>query len=333
MSDIFFEELHIKEPDYYLGVGSWSHGKQIAEIIKKAEDILVVESPEAVLVYGDTNSTLGGALASKINNIPVVHIESGMRSYNKDMPEEANRILTDHISTILFCSSRNAVLNLKKEGFKNIANNGYLIQSNVYLKKRFELDINNPLVINTGDIMYYNLIYSSGIVKNRSSILKKLKLKSKKYYLFTMHRAENIDRIENLKKIITFINKVSKEEKIILPMHPRFRKGYKGINSSLSERVMVIDPVGYLDMLALLQNAKLLFTDSGGMQKEAYWLGIHCVTLRKETEWKETIESNWNLLYSDYKGFWVPKKTKENFYGDGKAAERVAHILIKIFAK
>jgi UDP-GlcNAc3NAcA epimerase len=328
MSRIFFDQLKIDKPDYNLEVGPGSCGQQISTIIRRLEPVFKKENPDVVLTYGDTNSTLGGALAARGLNIPVAHVEAGLRSYNKDMPEEINRILTDHISAVLFCPSTNAVSNLKKEGFDNIACAGRLIPQG--FKTGISAGKDNPLVVNVGDIMYDSLLYSLDIAK-RSPTLRRMGLRPKGYYLFTMHRCGNTDSAENFGRIVGFINRVSREKTVIFPMHPRTRKYYKDIKNKFCNNVIIIEPVGYMDMLALLYNSRLLLTDSGGVQKEAYWLGIPCVTLRDETEWQETIDAGYNVLYKDYKGLWTPWKAKAAVYGDGKASERILDIITRVF--
>ena len=329
MSKIFFEELGIKKPDYHLGAGSGSHGEQIERIVRKAEAVLVKEKPDMVLVYGDTNSTLGGALAAAKLHIPIAHIEAGLRSYNKRMAEEVNRVLTDHISAILFCPSRRACLNLKKEGFENIVNSGRLLALSGR-NKNIRLNPDSPVVVNVGDVMHEALIYSAGMAKKKTAILQKFNLKPRAYYLLTVHRAENTDNPGNFEAIIKFVNKISAKKTVIFPIHPRAKKAYyKGIKKKFFGNVILIEPVGYFEMLALLRNSSLLLTDSGGMQKEAYWLGIPCVTLRSETEWPETLKGGWNVLMKNYKGFKKPGGRRERFYGDGKASERIAGVLTK----
>jgi len=257
------------------------------------------------LVYGDTNSTLGGAIAAIKAKVPLAHVEAGLRSYDKNMPEEKNRVLTDRLSSVLFCPSKRAVLNLKKEGFRQAA------------------------IFNTGDVMYDALLYSVDKAKKKTAIFRKLGVKKKSYCLFTMHRQVNTDNKRNFEKIINFINKVSRDNIIVFPMHPRAGKCYKKIKARFSGNVRIVKPVGYLDSVALLAGSRCLFTDSGGMQKEAYWLGIPCVTLREETEWPETLKGGWNVLLKNYKCFKKPGSRREPFYGDGRASERIAGVLIK----
>jgi UDP-N-acetylglucosamine 2-epimerase len=272
MNDLFFKELEIPEPDYNLGIGSGNHGEQTGRMLIEIEKIILKEKPELVIVYGDTNSTLAGALAASKLHIKLAHVEAGLRSFNKRMPEEINRVLTDHVSDILFCPTQTAVENLKNEG----------ITKGVYL---------------VGDVMFDALLHFSKISDMKSNILERLNIKPKEYYLATIHRAENTDNYERLKNILTAFSKM--DEIVVFPIHPRTRKmiNYYGLDDLLeNNNVKVIDPVGYLDMLKLEKNAKAILTDSGGVQKEAFWLKVPCITLRDETEWIETVNLGWNRL-------------------------------------
>jgi UDP-GlcNAc3NAcA epimerase len=278
MNDLFFKELEIPEPDYNLGIGSGNHGEQTGRMLIEIEKIILKEKPDLVIVYGDTNSTLAGALAASKLHIKLAHVEAGLRSFNKRMPEEINRVLTDHVSDILFCPTQTAVENLKNEG----------ITKGVYL---------------VGDVMFDALLYFSKISDMKSNILERLNIKPKEYYLATIHRAENTDNYERLKNILTAFSKM--DEIVVFPIHPRTRKmiNYYGLDDLLeNNNVKVIDPVGYLDMLKLEKNAKAILTDSGGVQKEAFWLKVPCITLRDETEWVETVNLGWNrIVGSDVK--------------------------------
>lgn len=320
MSDIFFQELGIPMPDYNLGVGSGSHGKQTATMLEGIEVILLKEKPDGILVYGDTNSTLAGALAASKLHIPVFHVEAGLRSYNKLMPEEQNRILTDHISDILLCPTQTAVDNLKKEGI-------------------------TTGVINTGDIMYDTVLrnidianekYSNGLwfqemVKENGNIDK---FAEKGYYLATIHRAENTDNIEKLSNIFKAFSELDKP--VLLPLHPRTKKLIENLNVDL-KNIIIIKPVGYLLMLYLISNAYMVVTDSGGLQKEAYFLKTPCTTLRDQTEWVETLENSWNIL-SDINVEEIKAKVKRELiclqhpqprsFGDGKAASRICEAIV-----
>ena len=306
MNKIFFEELGIPEPDYYLGVGSGSHGQQTGEMLRKLEEVLMVEKPDLVLTYGDTNSTLAGALAASKLGIKNAHIESGLRSFDKSMPEEINRILTDHCSDILFCPTQNAVNNLEEEG----------ITKNVYL---------------TGDVMVDSLLLNKEIAEAKSSLLNDLNLKTRDYIVVTIHRASNTDNFENLRNIIEALRELN--ENIIFPIHPRTEKLLKNYNlyDSLPSSVTLVKPLGFLDFIKLMNHAKMILTDSGGVQKEAYILKVPCVTLRENTEWIETIKDGWNVLVGSNKeriiktvnGFMPSVQEHCNRFGDGSASNRI----------
>ena len=337
MNKIFFDELGIPEPDYNLEVGSASHGWQIGEMIKKAEEVMTKEKPDLVLVYGDTNSTLAGAITSSKLGIAIAHVEAGLRSYNRSMPEETNRVLTDHCSDILFCPTENASKNLIKEGFSNVANDGKL--ADLASDKLSVLTSHFPIVINVGDIMYDAVLLGLEIAEKKSNILKKLKLEPKKYYLATVHRAENSDENEKLKSIMDAFREISKQRPVIFPVHPRTKKNLETFHifSSLGNEVRMIDPVSYFDMLILEKNADKILTDSGGMQKEAHFWGVPCVTLREETEWVETLERGHNILTGTDKNRIIESATQSytdkhdsfstNCYGDGHAAERILQVI------
>jgi UDP-N-acetylglucosamine 2-epimerase (non-hydrolysing)/UDP-GlcNAc3NAcA epimerase len=317
MSKIFFDELGLQEPGFHLGVGSGVHGRQTGLILQRVEGILLQQTPDVVIVYGDTNSTLGGTLAAAKLHIPVVHVEAGLRSFNKRMPEEINRVLTDHMSTFLFCPSHTAMNNLQKEGFP--------IDGKM---QSLHPDIDHPIVVHVGDVMYDTLLHALQIAEQKSLILEQLGLQEKSYALLTLHRAENTDERSNLERIIAFINDVTRSQPVIFPMHPRMTKVYKNSSSRFAKHVRIVEPLGYFDLHLLLKYAVRLFTDSGGMQKEAYWLRVPCITLREETEWVETVQSGWNILYRDYQDVHHPKKDA-NAYGDGHAAERIISTLCK----
>jgi len=311
MSDVFFEALEIPRPDYNLGVGSGTHATQTAEMIKALEEVLTKEKPDFVLVYGDTNSTLAGALAAAKMELPVGHVEAGLRSYNRRMPEEINRIVADHLSTVLFCPTQTAVDNLVREG----------ITRGVHL---------------VGDVMYDVALQSAQAARSRD-VVARLGLKPADYVLVTLHRPQNVDDREVLKDIVEAL--VHAGRTVVFPVHPRTRKNLEafGLWDLLRSKVHVIDPVDYLDFLALLMNAWKVVTDSGGVQKEAYFFGIPCITLRDETEWIETMEDGWNALVGTetedvldaIKNF-NPAGTKSKSFGDGHAAERIARILDKL---
>jgi UDP-N-acetylglucosamine 2-epimerase len=313
MSDVFFNELEIKEPDYNLEVGSGSHAWQTAEMMKKIEPVLNDEKPAVVMVYGDTNSTLAGALAASKLCIPVAHVEAGLRSFNRRMPEEINRVVTDHVSTLLFCPTETSLSNLKHEG----------IMDGVHL---------------VGDVMYDLFLHNVKIAEKRSEILNQLKLSPKEYILATLHRAENTEP-ENFTKIINaFIELAGNGEKIVFPVHPRTRELLNTFNLNGNPDLHIIDPVSYYDMLMLEKEAKAILTDSGGVQKEAYFHKVSCLTLRNETEWMETVDSGWNhLCGADMERIVntfstivnAPLKNTSKFYGNGNAAGQIVVRLLE----
>ena len=339
MSDVFFKELNIPKPDYNLGINSSSHGAMTGRMLEKIEEILIKENPDYVLVYGDTNSTLAGALAAVKLHIPIAHVEAGLRSFNREMPEEHNRVLTDHCADILFCPTETAVNNLRNEGFTNIVTNPSPLIPNPY---------SLPLVTNVGDTMYDAVLRFSEIAQRRSTILEDLEIKPKEYLLATVHRPYNTDIPENLESIISAFLEIN--EPIIFPVHPRTRQKLNSLpahqlKSSSTHQfasspaqqlksLIPIPPVGYLDMLILEQNARVILTDSGGMQKEAYFFGAPCVTMRTETEWVETVEAVWNIvvgadrekIVEAVRSFKTDNPRPE-LYGDGSAAEKIVKIL------
>jgi len=272
MSDIFFAEMEIPKPDYYLEVNSLSHGAMTGRMLEKVEEVLIRERPDYVMVYGDTNSTLAGALAAKKLHIKVVHVEAGLRSFNMQMPEEINRILTDRISDILCCPTDTAVENLKREGFGSVP----------------------CRVVKTGDVMQDAAIYYRSVAAERSAIISRLALDHKPFVLCTIHRAENTDDPERLAAIVSALNRISQDMKVVMPLHPRTRKIIA--ENRLEMLFEPIEPVGYFDMIELLSHTRLVMTDSGGLQKEAYFFAKPCVTLRDETEWIELVEHGINIL-------------------------------------
>jgi UDP-N-acetylglucosamine 2-epimerase len=332
MSKIFFDELGIRIPDHHLGVGSGTHAEQTAGILAAAEGVLQAEKPDAVVVYGDTNSTLAGAVAAVKLHLPVAHVEAGLRSYNRVMPEEINRILTDRISWYLFCPCRNAAENLAREGFRWIVGDGDPIRDTdaPRIGERAR-ESDEPMVCNTGDVMYDAILRFARMAEERSTVLTDLDLTDERFTLLTMHRAENTDDVERFEALVSFVNGVAVEEPVVFPMHPRTKKVYERCRGRFSDRIRVVEPVSYLDVLMLLKHADMLLTDSGGMQKEAYWLRVPCITLRDETEWIETVQSGWNVLYKDYFGAHPPRKDDVTAYGDGKAAERIVQILMHAY--
>ncbi|MEQ1726963.1 MAG: UDP-N-acetylglucosamine 2-epimerase (non-hydrolyzing) [Vicinamibacterales bacterium] len=269
MSAVFFEELSIPAPEIQLGAGSGSHGQQTAAMLVGIEQVLEARRPDWVVTFGDTNSTLAGALAAVKLQIPVAHVEAGLRSFNWNMPEEINRVLVDRMSTLRFCPSQTAVTNLASEG----------MHSGIHL---------------VGDVMAEALAMAMPVARSRSTILAEAGVRDGAYILATVHRAENTDDPSRLRAIVDALNALT--EPVVLPLHPRARKAIEAAGVVLASHVRAIGPVGYMDMVRLLTGARLVMTDSGGLQKEAYWAGVPCVTLRDETEWVETTECGWNVL-------------------------------------
>lgn len=316
MSQLFFDELHIPKPDDNLCVGSGSHARQTAEMLIGIEDILRREEPDYLMVYGDTNSTLAGALAASKLLIPVIHVEAGLRSFNRAMPEEQNRVLTDHLSRYLFCSTDASLENLAREG----------IEEGVY---------------RIGDVMCDAVLYYSKEIekKPRAQYFEELHYifgergVPERWYLSTVHRAENTDDIEKVRTILTAYEEL--DAPVILPAHPRTRKMIEQVNREEGLRnTICVEPIGYLEMLYFTKNAVKVVTDSGGLQKEAYILGTPCVTLREQTEWVETLAGNRNMLAHIEKEDILRKvrceeisAEKENHYGEGDAAEKLCAVL------
>jgi UDP-GlcNAc3NAcA epimerase len=272
MSETFFKEMEIPEPKYNLNINGLGHGAMTGQMLEKIEKVLLDEKPDAVVIYGDTNSTIAGALAAKKLDIKVIHVEAGLRSYNMKMPEEINRILTDRISDLLICPTDSAIQNLKKEGFNN-------------------MDIR---VVKTGDIMKDAVEFYGKISAERSDIISRLDLKKHNFILATIHRQENTDDPERLRSIFEGLEEISREVQVVLPLHPRTRKILE--NSDLKYNFTMIDPVGYFDMLELLKNCKMVVTDSGGLQKEAFFNQKHCIIVRDETEWVELVENGFAVI-------------------------------------
>lgn len=308
MSAVFFQELGISEPDYNLGVGSGSHAAQTAAILTGIESVLLKEQPDYLLIYGDTNSTLAGALAAAKLGIPIAHVEAGLRSFNRAMPEEINRVVADQLSNIFFCPTEVAARNLANEG----------ITKGVHI---------------VGDVMYDSVLWAVEQKSDQAGrLLNKLNLQKDNYLLATVHRASNTDNPNNLSNIIAALN--NSGETVVFPIHPRTRKALQEANIDLGPNIRQIEPVSYLEMLALEGNARAVLTDSGGVQKEAFWLSVPCITLRDETEWVETVESGWNTLTgTDTKrilaALATPKPTTPppTIYGNGHAAEAIATLL------
>jgi UDP-N-acetylglucosamine 2-epimerase (non-hydrolysing) len=317
MSDVFFEELGIPKPDFTLGVGSKSHAVQTGEMMEKLEEVFVTERPDCVLVYGDTNSTLAGALAAAKLNMPLAHVEAGLRSFDMSMPEEVNRVVADRVSTVLFAPTPTAVTNLASEG---------IIQG-VHL---------------VGDVMVDALKDHIRKAELRSSLLDELGVTPGQYVLATVHRAGNTDEPERLARIVEIL--CASPVAVVFPVHPRTREALKqqGLDGLLAtaKHVTLIPPIGYLDMLQLEKNSKAVLTDSGGMQKEAYLLGKPCITLREETEWVETVRDGWNLLVGtevsralDALAHFEPASRRTDRFGTGDASDRIASVLGGFLAK
>jgi UDP-N-acetylglucosamine 2-epimerase len=305
MSGLFFEELGIPRPDYELGVGSGSHGWQTGQMLIALEEVLTRERPDWTLVYGDTNSTLAGALAAVKLGLPVAHVEAGLRSFNRSMPEEHNRVLTDHCSDLLFCPTASAAEQLRREGVTR----GVRV---------------------VGDVMYDAALRFAQIARERSDILARLDVVPKQYALTTLHRPYNVDDPARLSEVLAGLAQL--DMPVIFPVHPRTRSRLpSGIDAP---RVRLIEPVGYLDMLTLEQNADLILTDSGGVQKEAFFFATPCITLRPETEWVETVEAGWNrLAWGDGEAIvaaarqpW-PDTPPPPVFGDGHASEKIVSAL------
>jgi UDP-N-acetylglucosamine 2-epimerase (non-hydrolysing) len=309
LSDYFFEALDIPRPDHNLGVGSFSHAKQTGEMLVALENVIQKEKPDSILTYGDTNSTLAGALAAVKLGVSIAHVEAGLRSYNRSMPEEINRVLTDHVSELLFCPTKASVANLEREG----------ITEGVHL---------------VGDVMYDLALNYKAIAWERRTH-EGIGVRTNEYILVTIHRPSNTDNKANLSSIVDAL--VDCGSPVVFPAHPRVERYLRefDLHDKLSSKVKVLKPQDYIDFASLLHNCKKVVTDSGGIQKEAYFSAKPCITLRAETEWVETVEDGWNVLVgTDTKkivqaiqGF-EPKGKRSNHYGDGKAVERIREILL-----
>ncbi|MBN2012880.1 UDP-N-acetylglucosamine 2-epimerase (non-hydrolyzing) [candidate division KSB1 bacterium] len=314
MSRIFFDELHIPRPDINLNVGSGTHAAQTAQILQGIEQVLVDNHPDAVILYGDTNSTLAGAMTASKLNVPIVHVEAGLRSFNRMMPEEINRILTDRVSTICACPTQHAIKLLASEG----------ITEGVHF---------------TGDVMFDAVLKFRQIAVQTSTIGQRVSLDDE-YCLLTLHRAENTDSCDRLTAIVTAL--IASKVRIIFPVHPRTRNRLMqfGLWDRLkcSNFIHLIEPVGYLDMQTLTQHAHKVLTDSGGLQKEAYFLHVPCITLRDETEWVETVDDGWNclagaqhdLIVQQMRNF-QPDHAQQQHYGDGHASEKIVEVMERYF--
>lgn len=295
MSSVFFEELKIPKPHINLNIGSGSHGVQTGRMLEKLDGILANETPDVVLVYGDTNTTLAGALAASKRHIPILHVEAGLRSFNKKMPEEQNRVLTDHLSTILFCPTMTAVKNLEKEGFD--------INNRKIGGGKQPPSSDTPAVVLCGDVMLDCVLYYASLSDEKRGLLHRLGLCGtgpcvSPYALVTIHRPENTDNHDRLHAILSALSKIASSFRVILPLHPRTRKIIENSSelSMLCSSLTLIDPVSYLEMIQLQKHSSLICTDSGGVQKEAYFLEKPCITMRDQTEWVETVASGWNAV-------------------------------------
>ena len=317
MSQLFFDELKIPEPDENLEIGSGSHGQQTAQMMMGIEKTLVERKPDLVLVYGDTNSTLAGAVAASKLCIPIAHVEAGLRSFNREMPEEINRILTDRISELLLCPTKIAVEHLDTEGIK----------SGVHL---------------TGDVMYDAALHFARLSEQHNNVLNKLELEPQQYNLVTCHRPQNTDFQDSLTSIVEAF--IECGEKVVFPVHPRTRVFLQKFDlldkMKKADNIQLIEPVGYLEMIQLECNASKIITDSGGVQKEAYFYNVPCVTMRPETEWVETVHDGWNKLVGNDKAQilqaisdFSPSSKRSDHYGDGKASEKIGAILDGFFSR
>jgi UDP-GlcNAc3NAcA epimerase len=308
MSGIFFDGLQLPEADVSLGIGSGTHGAQTGAMLKAIEEVLLGHRPDYVLVYGDTNSTLAGALAASKLSVPIAHVEAGLRSFNRRMPEEINRVVADHLSSLLFCPSGTAVQNLAAEG----------ITEHVH---------------EVGDVMLDVLNWAKHrALAREDELLSHFGIKKQHYLLATIHRSENTDDVQRLGAILGAFNSI--DEPIVFPVHPRTRKVMAEIGFRPEAHLKLIDPVGYVDMVALTGSARRVLTDSGGLQKEAFWLSVPCLTLRNETEWVETVESGWNVLVgtklsrlAEVVKTFTPPGSRPALYGDGAAAEQCVNFL------
>jgi len=324
MSDIFFGELDIPKPTHHLGVGSGGHGAQTGRMLEKLEEVMLAERPDLVLVYGDTNSTLAGALAASKLHIPVAHVEAGLRSFNRCMPEEQNRVLTDHLSQYLFGPTTTAIANLQAEG--------------LHEGKQVKTPSGRPLVVrNTGDIMFDAILHAQDRAARQSQILVQLGLTPKNYVLGTIHRAENTDDPGRLRAIFAGLGRLPIV--VVLALHPRTKKSLEKFGITPAPSVRIIDPVGYLDMIQLERHAQAICTDSGGVQKEAYFLRVPCLTLRDETEWVETVADGWNhlcppeadrvvALFNEMLAADWQHKATNAFFGRGDTAQHVLETVI-----
>ncbi|MDX9744154.1 MAG: UDP-N-acetylglucosamine 2-epimerase (non-hydrolyzing) [Arcobacteraceae bacterium] len=310
MSDIFFDEMKIPKPNYFLGIGGKSHGAMTGQMIEKIEEVALKEKPDWIMVYGDTNSTLAGAIVASKLHIKLAHIEAGLRSFNMKMPEEVNRILTDRVSNILFCPTDTAIVNLKNEGYENL----------------------DCKIVKSGDVMQDGAIFYKNLAVKPNIEVKK------DYILCTIHRAENTDDEIRLRSIFEALEEIAKEKQVILPLHPRTKKIIENLKLNINN-LTIIEPVGYLEMVWLIDKCNFVMTDSGGLQKEAYFFEKQCITLRDETEWVELVECGANTLVGANKEKILEayknnlefnkENSKLDLYGGGKASENIIQELLK----
>ena len=308
MSDIFFKDMNLSKPNYTLGINQMDREEMIAKMVREMEPILSKESPDGILVYGDTNSTLAGTLVATKFNMPIFHVEAGLRSYNQSMPEEINRLITDHLSTLLFCPTNNSVKNLEKEG----------VTKGVFV---------------SGDVMYDAFINFNKEIVNRKDSFHKL---GSNYILATIHRPENTDFKKKLISIFSSLDKLNRKKRVVMPLHPRTRK--KVLEYNITTKINILPPQGYLSMLSLLNDSELVITDSGGLQKEAFFAKKKCITIRNETEWVELIASNTNILSKPNNvidSYYEVLNNKCNFssqiFGNGNASEFVINSIMDYF--
>lgn len=335
MSDVFFEQMGIPQPHHQLGIGSGGHGEQTGKMLAEIERTILLEKPDAVVVYGDTNSTLAGALAAVKIHVPVIHIEAGLRSFNKRMPEEVNRITADHASTLLFSPTGSGSDNLKNEGFLSVDQ----------ARKKGKASVDNPYVFHCGDLMYDNTLYYSKMADDHDALFEKHGIDRENFILSTIHRPSNTDDIKALLGILSALNEISKTDdiQIVMPLHPRTTNIIRSSrNEDLDQlranrRFKMIEPVGFLEMTLLEKHAKLVMTDSGGVQKEAFFMKKPCIILRSETEWTEIVESGCAVLSGSetlsilaaYRQFKTAPITHfPNIFGDGKAAEFICETIL-----
>lgn len=304
MSDIFFNELNIEKPEHHLGISGGTHGQMTGRMLEAIEKVLMQDAPDAVLVYGDTNSTLAGALAAVKLHLPVFHVESGLRSFNRRMPEEVNRVATDHLSELLFCPTESAVENLRREG----------VQRGVHL---------------VGDVMYDATLAARERAMKLSDAHRTISVNPRGYVLCTLHRAENTDNSDRLGELLEYVRRQAGNLDVVLPLHPRTRKIWAEACIDM-EGITLLDPVGYLEMQRLIAECAFVCTDSGGLQKEAYFHRKPCITLRDETEWVETLDAGWNRLWRQED--WVKPRTEISQYGDGLASDRIVAAIENWFA-